>query len=185
MPSELFSHGLIRRPSETESDPKASCLCHWPEASKPLRFHVYNPERHPGAGPGPPTPCPTLEFLGFLCLPLSHETVGNWKHSCLAQGRPRGCSRVTPFNLQTALGGSCPRFTDDETEAQRGGGLPTIAGLGLLGAFGSICLPCPSHPLFNPRGTKAQGASWSGGKSTGQGIGRPRARSLLNYHFAL
>ena len=40
-----------------------------------------------------------------------------------------------------------------------------------------------SDPVFNSDGTKAPGASWSVGKSTGQGLGRSRARSLLSYHL--
>lgn len=51
MPLELFSRGLIGRPSEMESDPGSSCLGHGLEASRPLSFHVYSPESHHGAGP--------------------------------------------------------------------------------------------------------------------------------------
>lgn len=50
---------------------------------------------------------------------------------------------------------------------------------------GGFAFPCPSEPVFNPDGPKAQKASQSGGKSTGHGIKTPRARPLLHYHFAL
>lgn len=133
MPLELFSHGLIRRPSERGLGPGASCLGlgHGLEASRPLCFHVYNQESSRGWVLATHSPVPhwhfllhSMEFLDFLCLPLSYKTIGNCKHSCcLAQGEPWCCISITTLNPQTALGSSHPLFIDEETEVQRGRGL--------------------------------------------------------------
>ena len=105
-------------PLQDELDPEASCLHLWlPD----LFISMFTTLKViTGLGCGHPLPCPALEFsfslmefLGLLCLPVSHKTIGNGKLSCAA---------IPAFHLQTALGHSCPLLTDEETEAQRGGG---------------------------------------------------------------